>query len=261
MMRGRNGFAAFTAVALTMMMGLHSPPARAQWVVIDPANIAETLAIDLQQISSYEQQIQQYETQIQQYQNMLQNTLNAPFQLIQQARAVVNQLMTAINTLSALEAQFGSLLNYLNQFQNLAAYKSNPCFQRTGCTPAAQAALQLSITLASSAQKNAADAAVQSVNAQQTQIVTDAANLQTLQVNASSASGQMQALQYANQLAAAQTQQLLQIRALLIAQQNMTATQAQAAQATSAQQNASSSMNHTLTPQQPAATPAWLVVP
>src|SRR6202051_3859385 len=132
MFTGRNGFAAFTAAALTMMMSLNSPPARAWWVFIDPANIAETLAIDLQQISSYEQQIQQYETQIQQYQNMLQNTLNAPFQLIQQARAVVNQLMTAINTLSALEAQFGSLLNCLNQFPNLASYKNNPCFQRTG---------------------------------------------------------------------------------------------------------------------------------
>ena len=262
MMTRRNAFACVATVVGSVIVGsVISQPARAQFVVIDPANVWQTLQVDLQQIKSYERQVMQYETQIMQYENMIQNTVQAPFTIIQNAQRIVSNLMTTINTLSALEAEVGGLVNYLNQFQNLASYKNNSCFQRSGCTPAALAALQKSLTLSSSAQKQAADAAIQSVNTQQAQILTDAANLQTLQANASTATGQMQALQYANQLAAAQAQQLLQIRAILIAQQNMTATQAQAAQANTAQQNASASLNHTLTTQQSTTTQPWLVVP
>ncbi|WP_258042143.1 hypothetical protein [Pseudomonas syringae] len=49
----------------------------------------------------------------------------------------------------------------------------------------------------------------------------------SVQRAASGATGQMQAIQSANQLASAQTNQLLQIRSLLIAQQNALATNAQ----------------------------------
>ncbi|EPE1292515.1 P-type conjugative transfer protein TrbJ, partial [Escherichia coli] len=48
------------------------------------------------------------------------------------------------------------------------------------------------------------------------------------QTQATGAQGQMEAIQAANQLASAQTNQLLQIRSLLVAQQNAAATLAQA---------------------------------
>ncbi|WP_231993735.1 hypothetical protein [Pseudomonas syringae] len=56
---------------------------------------------------------------------------------------------------------------------------------------------------------------------------SDAQALASVQRAASGATGQMQAIQSANQLASAQTNQLLQIRSLLIAQQNALATNAQ----------------------------------
>jgi P-type conjugative transfer protein TrbJ len=56
----------------------------------------------------------------------------------------------------------------------------------------------------------------------------DARQLQRLQAGAQGANGQMQAIGYANQLASQQANQLLQIRALLIAQQNIIATRYQA---------------------------------
>jgi len=52
--------------------------------------------------------------------------------------------------------------------------------------------------------------------------------LQSLQSAAQGATGQMQAIGYANQLASQQANQLLQIRGLLIAQQNAMATRMQA---------------------------------
>ncbi len=69
---------------------------------------------------------------------------------------------------------------------------------------------------------------------------SDADNLADLQTQATGAQGQMEAIQAANQLASAQTNQLLQIRSLLVAQQNAAATLAQAQADKEAQQAAAS---------------------
>jgi type IV secretion system protein TrbJ len=59
-------------------------------------------------------------------------------------------------------------------------------------------------------------------------MVNDAARLQQLQSGAQGAQGQVQAIGYANQLASHTANQLLQIRGLLISQQNVIATRNQA---------------------------------
>lgn len=69
---------------------------------------------------------------------------------------------------------------------------------------------------------------VQGLDKQQSNLTADAATLQRLQSAAQGATGQMQAIGYANQLASQQANQLLQIRGLLIAQQNAVATKMQA---------------------------------
>lgn len=71
---------------------------------------------------------------------------------------------------------------------------------------------------------------------QQETLQSDADNLADLQTQATSAQGQMEAIQAANQLASAQTNQLLQIRSLLVSQQNAAATMAQAQADKEAQQ-------------------------
>ncbi|WP_425286219.1 hypothetical protein [Acinetobacter baumannii] len=73
---------------------------------------------------------------------------------------------------------------------------------------------------------------------QQDNLTADAATLQRLQSSAQGATGQMQAIGYANQLASQQANQLLQIRGLLIAQQNAVATKMQADADKEAQQAA-----------------------
>ncbi len=75
---------------------------------------------------------------------------------------------------------------------------------------------------------------------QQETLQSDADNLADLQTQATGAQGQMEAIQAANQLASAQTNQLLQIRSLLVAQQNAAATLAQAQADKEAQQAAAS---------------------
>jgi hypothetical protein len=78
--------------------------------------------------------------------------------------------------------------------------------------------------LASESQKKANDALFKGLDSTTGSLKADARTLERLQSAAQGASGQMQAIGYANQLASQQANQLLQIRGLLIAQQNAVAT-------------------------------------
>ena len=74
--------------------------------------------------------------------------------------------------------------------------------------------------LASESQKKANDALFQTVADQQKALKDDARTLERLQGAAQGATGQLQAIGYANQLASQQANQLLQIRTMLTAQHN-----------------------------------------
>lgn len=95
-------------------------------------------------------------------------------------------------------------------------------------------------TYGSEAQKRANDAVLRGVDQQQTALQNDARQLVHLQQQAQGATGQMAAIQYANQLASAQTNQLLQIRGLLVAQQNADVTRSAVITDREAQQAAAS---------------------
>ncbi|MGN5824896.1 hypothetical protein ACNQRN_30485, partial [Pseudomonas aeruginosa] len=82
------------------------------------------------------------------------------------------------------------------------------------------------------------DALFKGLKDQQRNLTADARQLERLQAAAQGADGQMQAIGFANQLAANQANQLLQIRGLLIAQQNAVTTRMQAEADREAQQQA-----------------------
>ena len=90
--------------------------------------------------------------------------------------------------------------------------------QSGGGTEENRKALLEAEELGSKAQKNANDNVVKTLENQQTALKADAANLEQLQAKAQSSQGRMEAIQYANQLASHQSNQLLQLRGLLMAQ-------------------------------------------
>jgi type IV secretion system protein TrbJ len=172
--------------------------------VIDYSNLTQNITTALHQVSAYAQQVQQYQLQLQQYQNQIRNTVAPAAQVWQQAQQTMNGVMGTVNMFQGGQSQ---LQGYLAQFQNvnywLSAPPGNYSYQTAG----------------SIAQKQANDALVKGIVAQQQQIQKDAATLQQLQSQASTADGQMKALMAANQLAALQQEQLLQIRELLLQEQ------------------------------------------
>lgn len=202
-------------------------PASAQWAVIDAANVTQTTVTAMESIAQTSKQIQQYQTQLQQYENMLRNTAAPATNIWDQAQATMTQLRTSIDTLSHYKNTLGSVDTYLGKFKDMNTHQASRCFSYNGCSQAEWEAMQASQRLGSEAQKKANDALFRGLDRQQDGMVADARQLERLQASAQGAQGQVQAIGYANQLASHQANQLLQIRALLIAQQNAIATRNQ----------------------------------
>lgn len=192
--------------------------------VFDGTNLSQTTISAIQNVAAVTKQIEQYKTQLQQYQNMLQNTAAPADYIWSQADQIISRLLAAQDTLSYYKTQVGSLEKYLERYQDTRYYENARCVGLDACNIRDRETITRAQRDASAARKRANDALLTSVSDQQDTLRSDANALVLLQRQASSAMGQMQAIQAANQLASAQTNQLLQIRSLLIAQQNAQAT-------------------------------------
>ncbi|TRX76404.1 P-type conjugative transfer protein TrbJ [Pseudomonas mangiferae] len=220
--------AAKPALAAILVSGIFNTSAHAGIPVIDGTNLSQNVMTAFESVAQTLKQIEQYSIQLQQYQNQLQNTMAPSAYIWDQAQSTINGLMNATNTLNYYKNQLGSLDGYISKFQDVNYYRGSPCFSATGCSAAEWEAMNNGQRLASGSRKKANDALFKGLDQQQNKLTSDAATLQRLQVAAQGAQGQMQAIGYANQLASQQANQLLQIRGLLIAQQNAVATKMQA---------------------------------
>ncbi|ECH9341667.1 P-type conjugative transfer protein TrbJ [Salmonella enterica subsp. diarizonae] len=229
------------ALLASFMASIMILPAKAGIPVIDGTNVIQTTISALNNVQAVAKQIQQYQTQLQQYENMLRNTVAPAAYIWDKANSTINKLLQAQDTLNYYKNQAGSLDSYLKRYQDINYYRSSPCFNSNiECTTAELKALHNAEKDNSEARKKANDAVFKAIDQQQETLQTDADNLRDLQSQASGAKGQMEAIQAANQFASAQANQLLQIRSLLVAQQNAATTLAQAQADKEAQQAAAS---------------------
>ncbi|EJU9618004.1 conjugal transfer protein TrbJ [Xanthomonas euvesicatoria] len=217
------------AIALGAIQGAH-----AGIPVIDGGNLTqniltaiESVAQTLKQAEEYAKQVEQYQTQLQQYENQLQNTAAPAAYIWDQANATINKLIQAQDMLTYYQNRAGSLDAYLAKYQDAAYYRSSPCFNGGGCTPEAREAMAENRRMSNQAQKEANAAMFKGLAQQQENMQADARQLERLQSAATTADGQVKAIQYANQLASHQSNQLLQIRGLMVAQQNALVAQQQ----------------------------------
>jgi P-type conjugative transfer protein TrbJ len=206
--------------------------------VIDGGNLSQNMVTAFSSVEQTLKQIQQYQTQLEQYENMLKNTAAPAAYIWDRANSIITRVAEATNTLDYYKKRAGSIDAYLSRWQNVNYYRGSPCFKNSGCTPAQEQAMKDQQTLGSDAIKRSNDAVFKGLDQQQSQLQSDANQLVLLQSRAQGAEGQMAAIQYGNQLASSQANQLLQIRAMLIAQQQAEATRVQVAADREAQQQA-----------------------
>lgn len=216
-----------TLLAISISLGI-ATSTYAAMVVVDPGNIAQTTISAIENVAQTSKQIEQYQTQLMQYEDQLKNSLAPANYIWDQATSTINKLVHATDTLNYYKQQLGNIDQYLAKFQDVNFYKKHPCFATNNCSKAEWDSLQKSHVLGSEVQKKANDALLRGLDQQQANLQKDAQQLQRLQSQASGADGHMKALQAANQLASNQANQLLQIRGLLMAQQNAMAVKMQA---------------------------------
>jgi P-type conjugative transfer protein TrbJ len=209
-----------TASAVVALVTFMSYSVRATGMpVFDASALVQTTTTALNsvrhtllQVQQYAQQIQQYELQFKQYIEQVKQGLAPIAYVWQEAQQTVNDVM---GTVSMFQGQSTQLQAYLSQFQSVEYWRN---ISPGDYQPQSAGSI---------AQKQANDALIKGIVLQQEQLKRDAATLEQLQSNAQGAEGQMQALQSANQLAALQSEQLMQIRALLIQEQQALAARQQ----------------------------------
>ena len=185
--------------------------------VFDASNMAQNTVSALESVSQTLKQIEQYTLQLQQYEDQIKNSLAPAAYVWSQAQGTMNKLMELQDQVGYYSRQSGSLDAYLQKFGNVNYYRDSPYFGSSP-TDTQRKAFMESDELGLNAQKFANDNMARTLEQQQSALKDDAANLQRLQQNAQTARGRLEAIQYANQLAAHQANQMLQIRALLMAQ-------------------------------------------
>lgn len=221
---------------ILMLVAINAPNADAAGIPTFDASavIQQTIAAQ-EAVAQTLKQIEEYRTQLLQYERQLMDAASPALWLWDEANSTINSLLATIDQLNYYRQQLGNIDNYLAQFKTIADYKTD---WFNGLNASLRQEIMDTYLLANASQKQANDALIKSLDARQQNLYRDAQNLERLQAMAQGASGQMQAIQYANQLASHQSNQLLEIRAALIAQQNVLATQAQEATTIRAQQQA-----------------------
>jgi P-type conjugative transfer protein TrbJ len=188
--------------------------------VIDGSNLAQNVMTAAQTAETYAKQLQQYETQLEQYETQLKNTVAPAAYIWDQAQMTINKITSVMNAVQTLrDSNGGALTAYLNQFKDANFYSNSPCFKAAGCSGSQWNAMLQNSVSGSVTSKQANDAWLHALDQQQQQLQTDSANLQSLQAGATTAVGQMQAIQSANQLSSSMSNNLLQLRAVILAQQ------------------------------------------
>src|ERR1700736_2024645 len=202
---------ALTLIVVSSLAAV-APLGRATMIVYDPANhvtgllqlqqqatsATQNVASVLKQVDQYAQQVRQYETQLQQYAQQLKDAALPVSQIWNQEQGTLRDMMGLVN-----QAQGGQMLAYLQQYKDLNGWLSSSGYYNPN-------AIQQGYAL----QKSTNDTALQMAQAQRAALLNDVQRFQGLESAAGSADGADKLLSYANQIAAEQTLQLMQMRAL-----------------------------------------------
>jgi P-type conjugative transfer protein TrbJ len=200
--------------------------------VFDGASIVQTTITAFESVEQTINEIYQLQTQLQQYELQIKNSLAPAAYVWTKAQHAMGRLQQLYSDVDAFTNQVGGIDAYLQKFMTPSQYAGTPYFSEQNVASAERRAEQR--RQLSEAQKQGTEAQIAAnkavlmgVQAQNQELKDNAYKLEDLQAKAQSAEGQMAAMQYANQFAAMQNDQLLQLRAMLAAQQNMMAVQSQ----------------------------------
>ncbi|BAU77409.1 IncP-type conjugative transfer protein (plasmid) [Metapseudomonas furukawaii] len=195
----------------------------------DAGNDIQNTITAIESVTQTAQQLDSLRTQMRQYEDQQLNSETVREFKWDRANETLGSLLTMVDGVSPMLKGSG-LEGYLEKFQTIGSHAqtSIACRNDPDCLAGQIATTQQAQADRSEQQMYANQAAMRNVVEQQRLIREDAANLRRLQSIAQDSQGRMAAIQAGNQLLSAQANNLLQLRAILVTQQQMQAAQAQA---------------------------------
>lgn len=213
--------------AITTAPVMYPKPAMAFDIVYDPWNYAKNLITAIESVAQTLHMIEDAVMQLKHYEDMIKNTL-APvayvFDKVQEIERTIADIADTVNNFTNL---FGDFDAYLQKYQDIDYYRDSPCFKKMGCSKEEWNLVQSVKDTASKAKMTANEAVMKLLRQQQTSITDEAKKLDKLADKVTDSNGRMEAMQHANELAAMENQQLLQIRQLMMTQQASVTTEMQ----------------------------------
>src|SRR5271165_641226 len=196
-------------------------PARAQISVICPtcSSLAEELVSDAKQAQQYPTQLQQLRAELQSYEQMVTQGLQLPMSIWTGVQADIGQVRNLANAASMLTGNSGSILTRLQSAQGYAGQVSSMP-QNIGAQ----------FTMWQQTIGNAGNSLARTLGVQQGQESNYTALQAAIQTHASSAAGQMQAIQAGDEALGLINTQLQQVQTTLVAAAQAQETNALAAE-------------------------------
>jgi len=139
-----------------------------------------------------------------------------------------NDLRYMIDTVSFYRQLYGTVAGFTGNFHDMAWYRNAQCFKEPGCSPSQWGLILENEVIGAQSQKKSIEALFRGLERQYDTLNLDSRRLKRLQLAAQTSNGQAEVLQHNNMLTSEGANQLMQIRAALLAQQNMEATRQQA---------------------------------
>jgi P-type conjugative transfer protein TrbJ len=216
-------------IAILLSLSLPQPPAaRAQWVVTDPTNLVQNIISAIQDVNAVLKQVQQYKTQLDQYTAQLRDiaspavwTWDLVEDTVATAQDVAEKFGERRNLLKDVHAS-------LKQLGDPDYYRNSPCYGRSGVDRTLQGgcgaileAFRAQQEESVQTQYEANELLFETLDKQHESMKKRLERAQKLVKHSQDAQGQLQAVQATNQLVSAQIAELMELRSLLITQQNL----------------------------------------
>ncbi len=212
-------------IALLLITSIVPPPAAgAQWVVTDPANLVQSIISAIQDVNAVLKQLEQYKTQLDQYTAQLRDIAAPAVWVWDLASDTVATAQDVQSKLTNYRDLIKDAHSSLKQLGDPDYYKSSPCYNRKATTGGCGAFLQAfqdQQRKSTQTQYQANEELFSALDKQHNSMNDRLKRLQTLVKTSQEADGQLKAIQAANQLTSAQIAELMEIRSLLITQQNV----------------------------------------
>lgn len=203
-----------TCLTVTLSLGVTTTPVVAGIPVADGVNLIENAISAIQSVQQTIRQARMLENQVREIQSWDPNMYTW-----ESVQDVLDNLTNITRKVEYFDNTVRDINAYLEKFQDIAYYEKSPCFTNQGCSDAEREVMEENKRKASENQKEANRATFEMLQVQKDRLQADARSLEEQRLYASSAKDQKAILAHANQFALDQSKQLMQIRALLVAQQ------------------------------------------